>query len=293
MNDRVVVWYSCGAASAVAAKLALDEYGSRRVVVAYCDLAACEHPDSQRFLCDCEQWLGCDIIKLAPPKYRHIHHVFRGERYIVGPSGAPCSKWLKQKTRLAFQRPGDIHVFGMAAEEEARADRLEHRHGDMEFAWPLIEGNITKPDCFKMIQQAGITLPEMYRLGYRNNNCVGCVKGGMGYWNKIRRDFPRVFGEMAALEREIGATVLRRDGARLFLDELPPDAGTHVPPDISCGLWCETGEAWAEQARQEAEKGPRRITLAEARDQALATGIEAEERYRKFADDEAEKEQDG
>ena len=35
--------------------------------------------------------------------------------------------------------------------------------------------------------------PLMYDLGYPNNNCIGCVKGGMGYWNHIRKDFPEVF----------------------------------------------------------------------------------------------------
>ena len=25
----------------------------------------------------------------------------------------------------------------------------------------------------------GIEIPVMYRLGYNNNNCVGCVKGGI------------------------------------------------------------------------------------------------------------------
>ncbi len=37
----------------------------------------------------------------------------------------------------------------------------------------------------------------MYDLGYPNNNCIGCVKGGMGYWNKIRKDFPEVFQKRA------------------------------------------------------------------------------------------------
>ncbi len=55
-----------------------------------------------------------------------------------------------------------------------------------------------------MIERAGIELPAMYKLGYRNNNCIGCPKGGMGYWNKIRVDFPEVFERMAALQRELG-----------------------------------------------------------------------------------------
>ena len=53
-------------------------------------------------------------------------------------------------------------------------------------------------------ERLGIKRPIMYDLGYSNNNCIGCVKGGMGYWNKIREDFPEVFQARAKLEREIG-----------------------------------------------------------------------------------------
>ena len=61
----------------------------------------------------------------------------------------------------------------------------------------------------------------MYEIGYRNNNCIGCVKGGMGYWNRIRKDFPEVFEARAKLEREIGASCIKG----VFLDELDPDRG--------------------------------------------------------------------
>lgn len=49
---------------------------------------------------------------------------------------------------------------------------------------------------------AGINIPVMYQLGY---NCIGCLKGSMGYWNKIRIDFPDMFKERAEDERLIGA----------------------------------------------------------------------------------------
>lgn len=60
-----------------------------------------------------------------------------------------------------------------------------------------------------MLWKAGIKIPAMYKMGYNNNNCIGCVKGGMGYWNKIRKDFPEVFAQMAQIERDVGATCLR------------------------------------------------------------------------------------
>ena len=81
----------------------------------------------------------------------------------------------------------------------------------------------------------------MYRLGYRNNNCVGCVKGGMGYWNKIRSDFPDTFWRMAGLERGIGHSILSDKDGPVWLDELDPQRGHH-PSEVSieCGLLCES-----------------------------------------------------
>ena len=61
----------------------------------------------------------------------------------------------------------------------------------------------------------------MYDLGYPNNNCIGCVKGGMGYWNKIRVDFPEVFERRVRQERETGRSCIKG----IFLDELEPDRG--------------------------------------------------------------------
>lgn len=47
------------------------------------------------------------------------------------------------------------------------------------------------------------------------------------------------FVKMALLERDIGISILRRKGERLFLDELPPDIGRYKPEyDMSCGVLC-------------------------------------------------------
>lgn len=56
--------------------------------------------------------------------------------------------------------------------------------------FPLIEAGLQKEDCFAALQAAGIELPVMYRLGFDNNNCIGCPKGGNAYWNLIRKHFP-------------------------------------------------------------------------------------------------------
>ena len=110
---------------------------------------------------------------------------------------------------------------------------------------PLIERGLGKADCLAMIDRAGIELPFMYRNGYNNNNCIGCCKGGEGYWNKIRVDFPLVFQKVADIAAGAGATFFRdrATGVRYGLNELPPDKGRHVDePAISCSFFCELAE---------------------------------------------------
>lgn len=58
----------------------------------------------------------------------------------------------------------------------------------------------------------------------------------MGYWNKIRKDFPKVFDARAKLERKLNCKCLKE----CFLDELLPDrgdAGNEIMED--CGIFCE------------------------------------------------------
>ena len=241
-EHRVLVWFSCGAASATAAKLAVEKYGARAELL-YCDTLAYEHPDNARFLRDVEGWLGRKVRILRSTKYTDIFDVFRKRRFLKGVHGAPCTTHLKKNVREAYQRPGDIHVFGLTADEGARIERFEARQPDLKCDFVLAEAGINKADCFRVLTAAGIELPAMYRLGYGNANCVGCVKGGMGYWNKIRVDFPAAFQRMAQLERELGHALLkdRRGGKSrpLYLDELDPSAGRGVPlPDIGCGVVC-------------------------------------------------------
>ncbi len=234
-EPRTVVWFSCGAASAVAAMLTLRDTPEAELV--YADTGS-EHSDNVRFMADVEKWLGTKVTTIRSEKYRDTWQVFKERRYLVGPKGALCTTELKKIPRFAFQRPDDIHVFGYTAGEDERAKRFKEQNFDVDMRTPLIEKGLTKSDCLDIVMRARIELPTMYKLGYRNNNCIGCVKGGAGYWNKIRVDFPDVFSRMAAQERELGASILRRDGKRLFLDELEPGTGNYEAENIGCSLLC-------------------------------------------------------
>ena len=95
-----------------------------------------------------------------------------------------------------------------------------------------------------MIENSGIELPTMYKLGYQHNNCIGCCKAqGAGYWNKIRKDFPEYFDRMAKVSELYGAKIVRIDGERISLKDLPKGTGRYEDePEIQCGIFCHMAE---------------------------------------------------
>jgi 3'-phosphoadenosine 5'-phosphosulfate sulfotransferase (PAPS reductase)/FAD synthetase len=242
---RVVCRFSCGAASAVATKLALKKYGHDRVEITYSD-AGSEHPDNKRFLADCEKWFGKSVTVQRSDKFKDTWDVWETERFIKSRFGAPCTGALKREPALAFERPDDILVMGYTAGEEKRADRIRKTNFERVIETPLIEAGLGKADCLAMVERAGIELPAMYKLGFQNNNCIGCPKGGRGYWNMIRKHFPTQFDRMSKLQRELGegaAFWQEPDGSRLFLDQLDPNRGVqHDEPTIECGVVCDNIE---------------------------------------------------
>ena len=125
---------------------------------------------------------------------------------------------------------------GMDVNERGRCEGVCAYMPDQAHIFPLVDNAITKTAAHETLKASGIKRPAMYDLGYSNNNCIGCVKGGMGYWNHIRVDFPDVFAARAEMERKIGGACIKG----IYLDELDPERGRHTPPIVDdCGIMCE------------------------------------------------------
>ena len=239
---RVVSWFSCGVASAVATKLALRD--SPEAVIAYCETGA-EHPDNQRFLADCEKWFERPVERIRSGKYASTWEVFEKRRYLAGVEGALCTIELKVIPRLAFQRPTDIHVFGYTADkpDADRAERLRANYPELTIRTPLIAHGVLKEACLAMVERAGIALPPLYALGFPNNNCIPCVKAtSPAYWALVRKQFPEQFKRMAKLSRELDVRLCRIEGERAFIDEIPTDHPTTNPIQPACDFLCHLAE---------------------------------------------------
>jgi hypothetical protein len=233
-----VSWFSCGAASAIATKLAEPDE------IAYCHTGS-EHPDNARFMADCEAWFGKKVIRLHSDKYADTWAVWEDRRYLAGIAGAPCTVELKVAPRLAWQRPTDIHVFGYTADglDFDRAAKLRSNYPELTIKTPLIDRGITKESCIEMVRRAGIAPPPLYALGFQNNNCLPCVKAtSASYWALVRKNFPEKFNRMAKLSRELDVRLCRIDGERTFIDEIPADHPTTNPIQPSCDFLCAIAE---------------------------------------------------
>lgn len=229
----ILSWFSCGVTSAIATKLILSE--SRDVRIIYIDTQS-EHPDSKRFLKDCENWFNHPIEIYTTSKYSGHFDVIEKKKFINSPTGAPCTLELKKKVRWWIEDSigkWDAQVIGYDISEKKRADRFKLQYPYAKPIFPLIEHQLTKNDCLSLIQRAKIEIPIMYRLGFHNNNCIGCVKGGKGYWWHIKRYFPDIFERMAKIERSLKHSCIKG----CYLDELRP---TSLPPLVeSCSLFCD------------------------------------------------------
>ena len=133
---RHVVWFSCGAASAVAAKVMVETKAGADLEIVYCDTMSTEHPDNARFMRDVEAWIGRRVTLIRSEKYRDIDDVFQRERYMAGIGGAKCTTVMKKLPRVAWQRPTDTHIFGYTADESSanRGATAKGRHKERERA---------------------------------------------------------------------------------------------------------------------------------------------------------------
>lgn len=181
MNKLKVCWMSAGVSSFMAGYLAgdVDEW-------IYIDISD-QHLDSMRFIKDCEKAIGKPIQILKSSEYRCVEDCIRAAGIIKMPGGfAPCTNWLKKRVRKQWEyehKDYDLtYVWGFDLKEQNRAERTIEANPQAQHEFPLIDKVLSKEDVHGLFDRTfDFKRPIMYDIGYPNNNCIGCVKGGMGY----------------------------------------------------------------------------------------------------------------
>ena len=231
LNKKVIAWWSGGITSAVACWLSIQLFGKENVRVIMIDTRN-EDEDTYRFKKDCEKWYGQKIEVISGIKldadtcaklewdyeyvdvgfnYTKIQDVWRRFKSLNVASGAICSAELKRAVRIAWQKTNtyDYQVFGFEFDKKEmnRALSLTANYPSSKSIYPLLMFGYDKETCIKLVREIGIEIPRSYQYGFKNNNCqgTGCVQGGIGYWQKMKQDFPEKFEAMADVEHELTA----------------------------------------------------------------------------------------
>lgn len=249
----MICHFSCGATSAIATAIALKEDPTAEVV--YADTGS-EHPDNMRFLKDCEERLFKKKVTIVKSKrYKNVQDVVEQKKFLSGPAGAPCTSELKKipiRDYIGERLVTELQVYGFDKTEMKRIERYRENNPEVTLDLPLIRHDLIKPNCLALIDRFEIEMPAMYKLGYPNANCIGCVKAeNLKYWAAIREDFPETFKWYAETERKLGKVVdgkprgaainkryIKGVRNRVFLDELPEDIEPKRDIDMWCGYSC-------------------------------------------------------
>lgn len=224
-KKKIVSWWSGGVTSAITCHLCIEIFGLKNCEFIFIDTYN-EDDDTYRFKKDCEQWYGKKIKTISAigdGKYNSIQDVWRMNKTLNVATGAKCSADLKRLVREKWEKTTefDHQAFGFDINESKRAKSISMNHPRTKPIFPLLFFGLAKAQCLEMLVANNIDAPRTYALGYHNNNCfkTGCVQGGIGYWQKIQREYPDKFEAMASMEHELTdsrgepVTMLKDQGA--------------------------------------------------------------------------------
>lgn len=208
MTTLHVVQYSGGIESWAAAQRVAAAYGTSNLVLLFADTLV-EDPDLYRFLDQSAEQIGVKVTRVADG--RTPFEVFRDRRFLGNSMLAPCSTFLKQtpcrKWLEANAGPDNTVLYvGIDHEEGARRrPGIVAGWAPWKVEFPMCqEPHLSKQDMFVWCEQAGIEIPDMYKLGFSHNNCAGmCVRAGQKHWKHLYAVHPDRYALAEQREQEM------------------------------------------------------------------------------------------
>jgi hypothetical protein len=176
-----------------------------------------EHPDTIRFIREMAEALGLPVTEWSDG--RSVTQVFRDEGFPREQSEHGVLAHSQAGAGVAIECGYEVvKLVGMSAKEPRRVARQVSLsvNGGYTVRFPLIETSTTKQQATDWCLAMGVKPSAMYCWS-EHANCVGCVKGGMAYWQAVAKNAPEVYAQRAALEEEFGHGILRGGDREQYL----------------------------------------------------------------------------
>jgi len=166
----------------------------------FCDTQK-ELPETYEYLVRIEAYLGKPIVRLCSEHgergFDHWLQMYRG--FLPSPSARWCTKVLKIKPfeRYVGDDPTFLYV-GIRADED-REGYISTKP-NIKPVFPLKEDGITKPDVFRILEDAGIGLPD-YMSWRSRSGCYFCFFQRKIEWVGLMDRHPDLFERAKEYEK--------------------------------------------------------------------------------------------
>lgn len=176
--------------------MVLEKYAKENIRFWFFDTLT-EDDSLYNFVDQCEDFLGIEIERFCDG--RNIWEVFRDERFI-GNSRVPlCNRVLKRellerKLKQEFPSKNLILFLGYEYYEKERMEKAKNKwnKNGYQVSFPLAEKEHQEKEVLiSKLNDYGLTIPKLYDLGFKHNNCGGaCVRAGINQWLLLLELFP-------------------------------------------------------------------------------------------------------
>ena len=166
----------------------------------FCDTGA-ELPETYDYLTRLEVILGRPIVRLnAERGFDHWFEVFRGA--LPSPQMRWCTKNMKIKPIENWV--GDDPVVSYVAIRADEANRKGHisTKQNITTRFPFVEDGITREDVLRILEDAGIGLPDYYTWRTRSG-CYFCFYQRKSEWIGLSEHHPELFERAVAIEQKV------------------------------------------------------------------------------------------
>lgn len=157
-----------------------------------------ELPETYEFLAKLEAYLGKPIARLnADRGFDHWLQIYGG--YLPSSRIRWCTRQLKLKPFEDYvgDRPTVTYI-GIRADED-RAGYISTKP-NITARFPFKEDNIAKADVFRILEEAGVGLPEYYKWRSRSG-CYFCFFQRKEEWVGLKEHHPQLFEEAKKYEK--------------------------------------------------------------------------------------------
>jgi hypothetical protein len=171
----------------------------------FCDTGK-ELKETYEFIDKLEAYLNAHVIRL--PKelpgfsenydFDHFIELFNG--YLPSASNRWCTKDLKLKPFEHFIGENSVINYVGIRADEARVGYISTKP-NVKTVFPFIEDGIDKEGVLRILDDAGIGLPEYYSWRSRSG-CYFCFYQSRGEWKSLKEKHPDLFEKAKAYEKD-------------------------------------------------------------------------------------------